>query len=90
MPFLRCNKRLDAFLQEEELLVLLTLTDLPVAPLPAVRLLLLLPAAHTQAGTELDAIGGYCCYGIAEDALVTRQQGLLPLGLAQVRAVSIC
>jgi predicted homoserine dehydrogenase-like protein len=34
------------------------------------------------AGARLDAIGGYTCYGIAEDALVARQQSLLPLGLA--------
>jgi predicted homoserine dehydrogenase-like protein len=34
-------------------------------------------------GDTIDGLGGYMTYGLAEDARVTRMQGLLPIGIAQ-------
>lgn len=36
-----------------------------------------------KAGETLDGIGGYLTYGSLEDAIVARDQGLLPMGLAE-------
>ena len=36
-----------------------------------------------EAGTELDRIGGYCTYGLAENSPSARAENLLPLGLAE-------
>lgn len=36
-----------------------------------------------RAGEQIDGIGGYTVYGLTERADVARQEGLLPLGLAQ-------
>lgn len=36
-----------------------------------------------SAGTELDALGGYCTYGEAENSDTTRRENLLPIGLAE-------
>lgn len=36
-----------------------------------------------RAGTVLDGIGGYHCYGLCEAASVVRRENLLPMGLAE-------
>jgi predicted homoserine dehydrogenase-like protein len=36
-----------------------------------------------HAGETLDGIGGYLSYGACEDAIVARDEGLLPMGLAE-------
>jgi predicted homoserine dehydrogenase-like protein len=36
-----------------------------------------------EPGAELDRIGGYCTYGLAENSAAARAENLLPLGLAE-------
>jgi predicted homoserine dehydrogenase-like protein len=36
-----------------------------------------------QPGDILDGGGGYTCYGVAEKAEIAREEGFLPLGLAE-------
>ena len=36
-----------------------------------------------SAGTVLDGEGGYCVYGLLENAVVARGENLLPVGLSQ-------
>jgi predicted homoserine dehydrogenase-like protein len=36
-----------------------------------------------KAGDQIDCLGGYLSYGLAENAALARQQNLLPIGLAE-------
>ena len=36
-----------------------------------------------EAGTVLDGLGGYCTYGLAENAAIARSENLIPIGLVQ-------
>lgn len=58
--------------------------DAVCAPIgPPVGDVLSVAKKDMKAGEVLDSIGGYTCYGIAECAIITRAEGLLPLGLAE-------
>jgi predicted homoserine dehydrogenase-like protein len=59
------------------------LGDATIAPI-AGPLVEVIAAAKTdlEAGTELDSLGGYHLYGLAENAEVAAAEGLIPLGLA--------
>ena len=58
--------------------------DAVMAPLGA-PLVEVVATAKTDlaAGTVIDGIGGFHCYGVAENADVARAEGLLPMGLAE-------
>ena len=36
-----------------------------------------------NAGEVLDGIGGFCCYGLVDNAAAAREQGALPIGLSE-------
>jgi predicted homoserine dehydrogenase-like protein len=36
-----------------------------------------------KAGETLDGIGGFCCYGLLENAATAKRENLLPMGLAE-------
>jgi predicted homoserine dehydrogenase-like protein len=36
-----------------------------------------------EAGTELDGLGGFTCYGLVDDAETCHEEGLLPMGLSE-------
>jgi predicted homoserine dehydrogenase-like protein len=60
------------------------LADAAIAPLGA-PLVEVVAAAKVdlEAGTELDSLGGYHTYGLAENAEVMPAEGLLPIGVAE-------
>lgn len=58
--------------------------DAAIAPLGRPRVDVVAAAkVDLEAGDELDAIGGYKTYGLAEDSKTVAQERLLPLGLAE-------
>jgi predicted homoserine dehydrogenase-like protein len=58
--------------------------DAALAPLAGPRVEVVATAkTDLQAGAVIDGLGGYMSYGLAENAGVARDQGLLPIGLAQ-------
>src|SRR4030066_778228 len=58
--------------------------DATAAPLgrPVVDVLTL-AKCDLRAGAVLDGIGGFTCYGVAENSAVCRDQALLPMGLSE-------
>lgn len=57
--------------------------DAAVAPLGApVVDVITLAKRDLKAGETLDGIGGFTCYGAAENADISRQENLLPMGLS--------
>jgi len=58
--------------------------DATIAPLGTPRVDVVATAkTDLEAGTTLDALGGYLTYGEAENSDVTRRENLLPIGLAE-------
>jgi predicted homoserine dehydrogenase-like protein len=57
--------------------------DAAVAPLgPPVADVVAIAKRNLPAGTALDGVGGFDCYGIIEDANVAARDRLLPMGIA--------
>jgi len=42
-----------------------------------------IPKTNISAGTKLDGIGGFHCYGVCENSTIAREDNLLPIGLAE-------
>ena len=58
--------------------------DAVMAPAGAPRVEVITAAkVDLSAGDKLDAMGGYLTYGLCETAATTREQGLLPIGVAE-------
>jgi predicted homoserine dehydrogenase-like protein len=60
------------------------LGDAAIAPAGPPRVEVIAAAKRDLAeGEELDGLGGFCSYGLAEDAAVVAVEQLLPIGLAE-------
>jgi predicted homoserine dehydrogenase-like protein len=58
--------------------------DATIAPEHGLRVDVVAAAkTHLRAGDELDGLGGYATYGLAENAATAQAERLLPIGLAE-------